>query len=95
MPAQSRRSILTGFCALVAAPAIVRASSLMAISASKPASFITLGNYAERILVPAVQRFKVIGTYEYQMSREWVEMSVHSPSDNFDSLWPLSEIEAV
>lgn len=51
----TRRGLLRGMASLLAAPAIVRASSLMPISVPEPEPFMTLARYAELILAPAVQ----------------------------------------
>lgn len=50
----SRRGFLAGLGAVIAAPAIVRASSLMRI---KP-TILTLEDYEREILAPIIARFK-------------------------------------
>lgn len=53
---QTRRSLLTGLGAsLIAAPAIVRAESLMPVHGPK---LITYGEYLRRVLKPATERLR-------------------------------------
>jgi hypothetical protein len=55
---QTRRSLLIGLGAgLIAAPAVVRAASLMPVRAPG-LRFITMEDYLRRVLVPAAERFR-------------------------------------
>lgn len=54
----NRRGLITGLISLVAAPAIVRASSLMPVKVIKPISYMTLDDYAERIMLPMIEKMQ-------------------------------------
>ena len=53
-----RRQFLTGLASLIAAPAIVKVSSLMPIKSLKPELYklITLDDYLEHIMKPMVDK---------------------------------------
>lgn len=84
----SRRGFLTGLASVLAAPAVVRAASLMPVRALQPAvwylgpisaipclnvqtDWLTLDDYAERILQPAIKRLAqcIIVQEEFNLRR--------------------------
>lgn len=71
----SRRGFIKGLGALWAAPAIVRFASLMPVKALTPGivagyPFMTLDEYAERIIQPMVKRFEAAAAEERRVRAE-------------------------
>ena len=62
----TRRELLRGLGLLIAAPAVVRASSLMPVRSIAP--IITLQDYFDRILYPI---------YKQRMEEAWYDMVVY------------------
>lgn len=62
-----RRAFLSGLIGLMAAPAIVRASSLMPVKAVATERFITFAEYADRIMRPQFEMYSA--DFKWQMEQ--------------------------
>lgn len=93
---QTRRGLITGLISLVAAPAIVRAAILMPVKAvnlstvdvvnlaHQQTGYMTLDDYAERILLPRLRALRAARSEWYDLWAETARLvttTVPKPED--------------